>query len=99
MNTDSPALSATPRNPIPIWTDGLSLFTELPGPDARPLVLRYPLTTTGLSAALSLVRTRVYDYSGTPQPTGTPIEPTNQPGTPAQRDNARAILRRLGMLG
>jgi len=92
----TPALSARPANALPIWTDGRSLYTELPGPDSRPVIIRYPLTTSGLSSALGLIRSRTYDYSGHAH---IPHEPTNQPGTPAQRDNARAILRRMGLLG
>ena len=55
-----PAPSAAPPNAIPLWTDGRSLFAELPGPSG-PVVLRYPLTTSGLSSALGLVDRYAYD--------------------------------------
>lgn len=92
---DPPALSAAPHNALPMWTDGRSLYTELSSPQG-PVVLRYPLTIAGISAALSLIRTQAFDGAGI---THTPPEPRNQPGTPAQRDNARAVLRRMRIMG
>lgn len=93
---DPHALSAAPPSAILLWSDGLSIFAELPGPENRPVVLRYPLTIPGLSSALALVRTRTYDGTGAPGGSIGPLpcEP-NQPGTPAQRENARAVLRRM----
>lgn len=98
MTRDPPCLSAAPPRALLIWSDGLSLFTELPGPGNLPVILRYPLTTSGLSSALTLVRTRSFDGTGagtqSPRPY-TPPDPPNQPGTPAQRMNALAVLRRM----
>ena len=93
------AISAAPPRAILIWSDGLSLYTELPGPAGQPTVIRYPLTASGLSQALGLIRTRTPDgldraYRPERQPPSAPAFP----GTSAQRDNASAILRRLGML-
>lgn len=93
---DHPALTAAPPNALLIWTDGLSIFTQLPGPGGLPMVIRNPLTTPGLSSTLGLIRTRALDCSAQ---TYTPPEPANQPGTHAQRENARDILRRRGMIG
>ena len=53
-----------PPNTLPIWTDGLSLWTAIPGPDGALIPLRYPLTSTGLAQALGLVRTKAYDGTG-----------------------------------
>lgn len=90
------ASTAAPRNALLIWTDNLSLYVQLPGPGGLPTVIRYPITTAGLSSAVGLIRTRAYDGNNRPY---TPPEPFNQPGTPAQRENAREVLRRLGILG
>lgn len=95
MPTDSPARTAAPANALLLWTDNLSLFTQLPGPGGLPIVIRYPLTTSGLSSALGLIRTRAYDGL---DHTYTPSETPNQPGTPAQRENAREVMKRLGII-
>lgn len=90
----TPALSAAPRRAILMWCDGVSLFAEFPGPEGLPIIVRYPLTSAGLASALSIVRTRVADgFDHDYKPEG------KQPGTPAIRDNARAILRRGGRMG
>lgn len=84
------AMTSAPRNAIPIWTDGLSLFTELPSPSG-PYVIRYPLTTLGLSSALALVRTHAYDTLDR-----TPATKIPSPTDPAVI--ARNHLRQLGLL-
>ncbi len=92
------ALSAAPPRAVLIWSDGLSLYAELPGPDGRPCVIRYALTAAGLSAVLGLVRTRTpdgLDRAYVPEPPR--LAPTF-PGTAAQRDNAAAVLKRLGLI-
>jgi hypothetical protein len=88
------ALTAAPPNALLLWSDGVSIFTELPGPDSRPVIIRYPLTNAGLSSALGLVRTRAYDGRDTEM--SRPSESPNQPGTPAQREYARTLLKRMG---
>lgn len=88
-----PALSARPPNAIPIWTDGLTLYTELPGP-VGPVILRYPLTSAGLSSALALVRTRAFD-SLERQPQPSDLRPA---GTLAQQMAARDLLHKLKVL-
>ena len=88
---DTLAMTAAPRNAIPIWTDGLSLFTELPSPSG-PYVIRYPLTSAGLSSALALVRTHAYDtLDRSPPPAKIPH--ATDPGV-----IARNRLRQLGLL-
>lgn len=94
--TDSAALSAAPPRAILMWSDGLDIFAEFPGPDNRPVVLRYPLSEQGLSKALALVIKTKYDASGRAY---IPPEPKNQPGTSAQRDNIRHLMRKAGILG
>lgn len=88
MTTLAP--SAVPPNAIPIWSDGLNLWTELPGPFG-PVVLRYPLTSAGLSQALGLIRTRTFDTAA-PAPTPPKRRPL------AQDLAADAALRKAGIL-
>ena len=97
MPTDSAALSAAPARAILLWTDDRDLYAEFPGPDGMPVVVRYQLTAAGLSSALGLIRTKASDRGNT-YDWNTPQRAPG-PGTPAQRENARAILRRLRMIG
>lgn len=85
--------SAAPPNALPIWTDGLSLFTQLPGPQS-PMVLRYPLTAQGLSTALGLIRTHAYDTADrAAQPSDLP-----RTGTLAQQMTARSVLKSMKLI-
>jgi len=96
--SDTAALTAAPANALLIWTDNLSLYTQLPGPDGRPIVIRYPLTTAGLSQVLGIIRTRAYDSAAEGRWYGSGSNIPPGPGTPAQRENAREVLKRMGML-
>ena len=87
------ALSARPPNALPFWTDSRNLYTELPGPNG-PVVLRYPLTAAGLSAALGIIRTRAYDCADRPA-APSDLRPA---GTLAEQISARAILHKLKVL-
>jgi hypothetical protein len=96
LHSDTPALSAAPPNAILVWCDGVNIFAEFPGPQGLPVVVRYPLTTTGLASVLSLIRTRTFDtHDREYTPSRVPIPGT----THAQYENAKVILRRLGVLG
>jgi hypothetical protein len=99
MPTDSRALSAAPARAILLWTDDRDLYAEFPGPDGMPVVVRYPLTQAGLSSAIGLIRTRTPDHTQTYDWKTRPAIDIRAPGTPAQRENARAVLRRLRMIG
>ena len=99
MPTDSAALSAAPARAILLWTDDTDLYAEFPGPDGLPVVIRYQLTSAGLSSALGLIRTKATDRGSTYDWNTTQRNATSGPGTPAQRENARAVLRRLRMIG
>ena len=99
MPTDSAALSAAPARAILLWTDDRDLYAVFPGPDGLPVVVRYPLTSAGLSSAIGLIRTRTSDRGSTYDWKTRPPIDVRAPGTPAQRENARAVLRRLRMIG
>jgi hypothetical protein len=93
--TDSPALTAAPPNALLIWTDTQFLYTQLPGPDGLPYVIRERLDTTGLARLLSIIRTRAADTHD-----HTAFQPLPaRVGTPSQRENAREVLKRLGFIG
>jgi hypothetical protein len=99
VKTDTRALSAAPPRAILIWSDGRDLYTEFHGPDGAPIVIRYHLTTIGLSQVLGLVKERSFDCVDHASPFNIGnIQLTNQPGTPTQRDNARAVLRQMKIL-
>lgn len=87
------APSAAPPNALSLWTDGRSLYTELPGP-AGPMVLRYPLTHSGLSSALTLIRTHAYD-SADRSPSASDLPRT---GTLAQQLDAKTVLRQMKLI-
>lgn len=87
------APSAIPPSAIPLWTDGRSLYTQLPGPQG-PLVLRYPRTVAGLSQALGLITLHAFDGSDGPAAPATYPPPA---GTFAQQCAAREALRKLGV--
>ncbi|MGH7239635.1 MAG: hypothetical protein ACRECH_08365 [Nitrososphaerales archaeon] len=78
------APTAAPINALKCWTNGRSIFVELPG----PWVTSYPLTEGGLSRALSLLVTQKYDFGGG-------VMLNNQ--TPVEA-LAESILRRKGLI-
>lgn len=92
--TDYPAYTAAPRNALLIWQDGHNIFIELRDKDNRPIPIRYPLTTSGLQSALGIIKTQKFDTVDISYSHNTNF----RAGTPAQRMNAHAILKRLGML-
>ena len=87
--------SRTPPPPsaIPIWHDGKTLYTALPGPNGT-LVLRYSLTVTGLQSALGIVRLHAHS------PHELPAKPSDLPwkSNPKQPATTLDILRSLDLL-
>lgn len=91
------APSAAPINALRMWTNGVSIFVELPTKlPLAPVIIAYQLSTGGLSKALALLNTHA-DYSGRPQSSQ---HRTTIPriGTPMQSSMAESILRRKGMI-
>lgn len=87
------APSAAPPNAIPVWSDGRSLFTELPGPHG-PIVLRYPLTTSGLSSALGLIHRHAYDALDR----SAAVAALSQPRRSTAPTPVELALRKLGLI-
>ena len=93
------APSGAPVNAIRVWTDGLSLFAEIPG--APPYIMRLDLTDSGLSKALDLLRTKAKDTNGHTKAAlaaQAVVRPKDALATPDQRQAARDVLRRLKMV-
>ena len=64
-----PAPSAAPVNALRMWTDGRSIYTEIPGKGDCPCaVFSFPLHENGLWRALHLLRGHSYEYGGEPYP-------------------------------
>lgn len=83
------APSAAPLNHLKVWTDGRTLFVEVPG-----AVITYPLSDGGLSKALSLICATRYDFGGTPQKST-----SKGPRTATlQSARAEALLRIRGII-
>lgn len=63
------APTAAPSNPILIeagkmWCDHSSIYVQLNG--AEPCILKFQLCEAGLWKALTLLRSKKYDFAGTP---------------------------------
>lgn len=82
-----------PPYAIRVWSDGQSLFAEIPGADgAAPHVLRLAHTEAGLMKILRLLAQR---FTATPISTR---EPPIRDGAAEQRTAVRSVLKRLGMV-
>ena len=95
------ASRAAPAYAIRVWTDGLGLYAEIPG--SPSYVMRFDLTDSGLSKALDLLRVRqreapVGSHSVPDRLITRVVGKTTVPMTQAMRDNARDVLRKLGMI-
>lgn len=91
------APTAAPVNALLMWTDGRSIFVELPtAKDCPPCILTFRLSEQGLSKALDILRAHA-DYSGPPMLT-TPAPRKDFVGTPTQHGLAESILRKLGAI-
>jgi len=108
------ATSAAPAWAIVTWVDDNFVYTQIPSTrGAAPFIQKYPLTSTGLGEALSLMREiyreqnppgKGYDFLSRTRP-ATLIAPQQKgkkgkplAGTQEQRDKAAAILRKMGIL-
>jgi len=104
--------SGAPPWAITAWADDNFVYTQLPSKDGQaPLIQKYPLDSTGLGQALSMMREihREMNPPGkglefasrvtvkiTPQRKGRKARPLR--GTEAQREMARQILKKQGIL-
>ena len=92
------APSAAPANALLIWTDGRSIFVELPTRDGvPPCIISYRLSEGGLSKALSLLGKHA-DIAGTPQVSIPVRRVKDYVGTVAQHAMAESILRKKGII-
>ena len=92
------APSAAPANALLIWTDGRSIFVELPSRDGvPPCIITYRLSEGGLSKALSLLGKHA-DVAGTPQVSVPLRRAKDYVGSVAQHALAESILRKRGII-
>lgn len=92
------APSAAPANALLIWTDGRSIFVELPTREGiPPCIITYRLTEGGLSKALSLLGKHA-DIAGTPQAFMPIRRAKDYVGSVAQHALAESILRKKGII-
>ena len=104
--------NGAPAWAIVAWADDNFVYTQLPSKDGQaPLIQKYPLDSTGLGQALSMMREihREMNPPGkglefvsrttvkiTPQRKGHKARPLK--GTEQQRQTAREILKKMGIL-
>ena len=92
------APSAAPANALLMWTDGRSIYVELPSkPNVPPCIITYRLSEGGLSKALSLLGKHA-DIAGTPQVSIPVRRVKDYVGTVAQHAMAESILREKGII-
>jgi len=91
------APSAAPANALLMWTDGRSVYVELPTkPNLPPCILAFRLSESGLSKALALLCKHA-DIAGEPQVIPPPKR-KDYVGTIAQHSLAESILRKKGII-
>lgn len=90
------APSAAPDRHLKLWSDGQSIFVEIPGIKG-PYITKFDYNYRGCDLALSLLgQHRVdYEYIGT---ASAYTDTTKQPGTPMQRAMGEKILRARGVI-
>jgi len=92
------APSAAPANALLIWTDGRSIFVELPSREnVPPCIITYRLSEGGLSKALALLGKHA-DVAGTPQVSVPVRRAKDYVGTVGQHALAESILRKRGII-
>lgn len=93
------ATTARPSKVTIAWATRDSLFAEIPCKNGPPLVVRYPLTTAGLQAALNVILDKP-DHSG-PRASAAPSHPAVRRPlttfTDDQRTAARDVLKKMGI--
>ena len=89
--------SAAPANALLMWTDGRSIYIELPTAQGLPpCVLSFRLAEQGLSKALAILCKHA-DIAGEPVVAAT-IPRKDYVGTIAQHGLAESILRKKGII-
>ena len=92
------APSAAPANALLMWTDGRSIYVELPSREnVPPCIITYRYSEGGLSKALSLLGKHA-DVAGTPALSVPARRQKDYVGTVAQHALAESILRKKGVI-
>ena len=89
------APTAAPVNALLMWTNGRTIYVELPTQEGVPnCILSFPLHEHGLSRALDLLRTKATDTAGAPSITYPKAQAYKSPTASL----AEALLRRRGII-
>ena len=92
------APSAAPTNALLMWTDGRSIYVELPTREnVPPCIITYRYSEGGLSKALSLLGKHA-DIAGSPQVSVPVRRAKDYVGSVAQHALAESILRKKGVI-
>ena len=90
--------TAAPANALLIWTDGRSIYVELPSkPNVPPCIITYRLSEGGLSKALALLGKHA-DIAGSPQVSVPVRRAKDYVGAVGQHALAESILRKRGII-
>ena len=90
--------TAAPANALLIWTDGRSIYVELPSKaNVPPCIITYRLSEGGLSKALALLGKHA-DIAGSPQVSVPVRRAKDYVGTVGQHALAESILRKRGII-
>lgn len=104
--------SFAPSYAISVWADSKNVFIEVPGKGASPLVMKFDNSTVGLAKALEFANARfkaeqpkggyypmpVIQATGKASPGVKRSAPAAVSATSEQKDAARDVLRKLGMI-
>ena len=97
------AITGRPSNAASIWQIGLNIYLELPCPPGGvPHIMEFSATENGLGKALSFIKKDCLSdgvvRGGTPVNRPITRLPAKDNFSDAQKDNAREVLRKIGML-
>lgn len=98
---DTFAQSYIPPHAITCWVDESFVYTALPTKSGPPFIQKYALTEGGLTKALTVLKVARRDLGRGHQTRETKIRidrNSKDHFTDPQREKARSILRKLGMI-
>ena len=99
------ARSAAPPWAITLWCDNTHVYAEFIAKEGPPLVIKHPKTLNGFQKLLTFANSRfeIEQPKGGYYQIPTPVVSKNKPGkvqvgTNSQREEARLLLKKMGML-
>lgn len=95
--TDTLASSAAPPQALKLWTDGHSIFIEIPG-RAGPYIMARDYDLRAISYVFSLLGATHIEYKFENKVPDNYLKPSKAPGTHNQRELAEQLLRARGII-